>query len=78
MAFKTYKDVSTGKYASYPEDLAALYYDTLVEVDPDTLQCLDCAKHEVEVTEVVSNPKVTETTKTDNLKVTDDKSKDDK
>lgn len=71
MAFKTYKDVNTGKFASYPEDLAALYYDTLVEVNPDTLQCLDCAVDEVEITPVVTPTSKSATT-------TDDKSKDNK
>lgn len=68
MAFKTYKDVNTGKFAEYPEDFGDLFYDTLQEVDPDTLQCLDCAKHEAEVdiTPVVETKK------------TDDKSKDNK
>lgn len=49
MAFKTYRDVNTGKFAEYPEDVGALFYDTLQEVDPDTLECIDCAKHQVEV-----------------------------
>lgn len=52
--FLTFKNNSTGKVVNLPAHYARMFPDTLVEVDPSDLRCVDCGVPEPE--EVTAEP----------------------
>lgn len=58
--FKWYRNVNTGKLDYLPEHVGDLFYDSLVEVDPNETNCVDCStvedESENELLTLLENP----------------------
>lgn len=52
---KSFRDVNTGLVAEYPDHFAALF-PSLVEVDPETAECVECTVVTPEVAEIIAAP----------------------